>query len=233
MMEQETINETEEENIFQTQSFIETNTPKTSSNIVDEFLTPDLNEPESNINNNEVVSQTNDEPILTPMDEIRSMPMNETVSELVDEMIIQTMNDILSMINNKISSEIVIEIEPITSNEESEKSKSSPVQCIAFSPDLPPLDDDPIFISMENPQVQTTANSDMNPQDYIIIVPCSDDDDDFDDYPFNNDNKNNIIQTDTKSKITESVSSPAKNNTCSTLINSSLTRGRLIFLFLL
>lgn len=221
------MHEFEKENVFQVQPPLETTTYRTRLPIIDELLTPDLNESESNIDN-EVLPPETDEPLLTLVDEDRTTLMDETVSEVITEMVTQAMNEVLSTTNDQAPSEATNEVEPTIRHQETAQaaSPSSSPQCTAFSPDLPPLDDDPVLFSFESPQAPTADFPDMMPQDYIIIVPCSDDEDDLDDYLVNN----NILSKDTDVKDIESASPSITNSTCSTLINPSLTRGKAVLL---
>jgi hypothetical protein len=216
----------EQENILQTQSSANSDTRQNFPHIVDQLLTPELNESESNTNT-ETLPQATDEPVLAIIDEVRTTPMNETVSEVISEMVTQTMNEVLPSENDKIPSEIT--------NEETSKptppSSSPPPQFNAYSPVLPPLDDDPVLFSIESPQIPVNNTSDLGPQDYIIIVPCSDDEDDFDDNLIN-DKQNNTINKESDTKTIESLSSPFKTNTCPTLIHPSLSRGKLFIVLL-
>lgn len=194
-IEEETMAEPAEENSMQVQSSLEIHPREFVPRIVNEIGTPDLNGPESN-SEIEMFASTTNEPMT--IDEVQSIPTDETVLEILNEMI----------------TKLMIEIDkPLPS-------VSSP-QCIAFSPDLPPLDDDPVLLSLETPQIQPTNDPNIIPQDYIIIVPCSDDedDDDFDDYPNSN-------QKETDTKTIELPSPPHQHNSCSTLIHPSLTRGK-------
>jgi hypothetical protein len=197
----------EQENISQTQSFMTTNTHQY---FPDQLLTPDLNEPESNTNN-EIVPQTIDEPVLAVTSEVQPILMNEPVSEVISEMVIQTTNEVLPTANENVLSET------------SKPTPSSSPQCTAYSSLFPPLNDDLII---ENPEIPVNDTSDLVPQDYIIIVPCSDDEDDLDDILIN-DKQNNTINKEPDTKTIESLSSPFKTNPCPTLIHPSLTRGKL------
>jgi hypothetical protein len=131
---------------------------------------------------------------------------------------------------NEILLPAINEVLPVISNEENAKATSSPPPCIALSPDLPLLDDDPVLLSIESPQVPVTETLDIIPLDYIIIVPCSDDEDDLDDDQTNV-IRNNTIKNDTDIKVIESSSSLLESNTSPTVINPSLTRGNLLLLF--
>lgn len=206
-MELETIPEQTEENIVVSESDQHPILPS----IVDEVGTPDLNGPESNIDE-EVLLATLDEPLLIVVDESGSFSMDETISEVINEMITQTVNQVeTSLLSDK----------PIQS---SSPCPSSPER-FTCSPDLPPLDDDPVLFSLENPQAPLSDHLNMMPQDYIIIVPCSDEEDDLDDYSIN-DSTNAIMGKDSDAKNMEVSSSPQQKNLCSTLINRSLTRGK-------
>ena len=211
-MELETICEQTEENIVQIQLSSETNTHPILPPIIDEVGTPDLNGPESNIDQ-EVLPPPIDEPLLIVADDSGSFSMDETLSELINEMITQAINQVETSLSNEESMRI------------SSPTSSSPER-FTFSPDLPPLDDDPVLFSLENPQAPISDHLNMMPQDYIIIVPCSDEEDDLDDYSIN-DSTNAIVQKDSDSKNMEVSSSPQQNILSSTLINPSLTRGNI------
>jgi hypothetical protein len=216
----------------------------------------------------EILLQTTNEPPPVVTNEVLPIAMNEIVSQVINELVTEVTNERLSTANNQIplevtnellstannqvplevTNEIILpatnEVVPTTANEENEKPTStSSSPCIAYSPDLPPLDDDPVLLSMEIPQipttdtsdiipqVPTTDTSDIIPQDYIIIVPCSDDEDDIDDEQVNN-IKNNTITNNTDTNVIESSSSLLENKTSPVLIiNPSMTRSKLLFLF--
>jgi hypothetical protein len=188
MIEQENVDEPEEENIFDIQQFVDTNTHQNLSNIIEEFTTPDLNETESNTSN-----------------EVLPILMKESVLQAISKVTTETTN------SDKVTNEMVSTI-PKEENAKSTSSSSPP--CIALSPDLPPVDDDPIFFSTENSQVPITDTSDIIPQDYIIIVPCSDDEDD--------DEMNN---TDTK------IVGSSNNNSPRLFNPPSLTRGNQLYFY--
>ena len=205
VIDEDTIDELPEENIMQVQSSLETHSREILPHIVHEVGTPDLNGPESNSNNEIFAQTTTNEPQPMIVEEVQSTATDETVSEILKEMISQVIDDVDSSV---LSTEPV----PPTSSPES----------TAYSPNLPSLDDDPILLSLENPQISSVDHANIIPQDYIIIVPCSDDEDDFDDYP-NKDHK----ETDMK-KVADS--SPSHQNIpCSPLIHPSLTRGKTRF----
>lgn len=212
-MELEKVHEPEIENIFDTEQFVDTNTNRNLSNIVEEFSTPDLNGPESNISN-DVLPNIIEEPSPVLIDEVLSTPTKKIILEVITE---ATANKAVSTIFNNEKAQSI----PPT----------SPSPCVALSADiLPVLDDDPVLLSTENPQT-----SDAMQEDCIIIVPCSDDEeeDDIDDDDLINDIKNSIIANNIDTKIIESSLSLTSVNASPALRNPSLTRGKLEFLFFL
>lgn len=283
MIEQESSNDSEVQNMFDAQQFDDTNIHESFPNIMDEFLTPDINEPSPTANNevvptstNEISLPTTDKSAPTIMDEVSLAPMNETPSQDIGEVITEPTSELLSTATDEIPSKVTDETQFETAREDSlsttnevlqettgdippipptnetaietinevllpdtnevvvsdisneENSKSiSPIPDVSFSSDLPPLDDDPVLFSIENPQMPI---SDTEPQDYIIIVPCSDDDDDDD---FDNeeihDHKPISITNDKDNKTVESLSSPNKSFASPLLHNPLLTRGNLLF----
>ncbi len=245
MVEEENIIESEIQNIFDIHQFDDGNTNEPFSNILDEFLTPEINESLS-ATNNEVLSPSTDEILLQPTDEsartitdeVSSIPTNETtLPEVITEIIPMAIDEVLPEVSNEVllesTSDTLLpatnEIVPVISNEDNIQ-PISPISCADFSPELPPLlDDDPVFFSIESPPIPVAYTSETDPQDYIIIVPCSDDEDDFDDEVMH-DNKNITISNDTDNKTIESLSSPNKMNTSPRSHNPLLTRSKLLFL---
>jgi len=230
IMEQENVDEPEEENIFDIQQFVDTSTHQNLPNIIEEFSTPDLNEPESNTSSNEVLPLSTDEIIPKTTDEVLPILMKDTVLQAISEVVTGTTNELLQTNNDKVPLEITNEVVSTIPKEENAKptssssSSSSSPPCITLSPDVPPLDDEPVLLSTENPQASITDTSDINPQDYIIIVPCSDDEDDIDDDEVN----------DKDTKVIESSSSVLQTNTSPLLINPSpVKRGNLLSFILI
>jgi hypothetical protein len=247
MMEQEKVHEPERTTISNDQQFDNTNRNKTLSNIVNGFLTPDLNDPSSN-SSEEVSPQIIEEPVLSITNKVSPTPMNdEVLVKIISKAIAEAATELLPTAPTETLSKTTDELLPpptttdevppevtnetvlSTANDEYTNSSSSN-SCIILSPVLPPLDDDPVLFSAESPQIPVTDTSDSVPQGCIIIVPCSDDDDD--DYMNEeiNDNKNNIIINDTdNNKVIESLSSPIKATTYSPLNNPTLSRGKYLF----
>jgi hypothetical protein len=251
VVEEENIIESEIQNIFDIHQFDDGNTNEPFSNILDEFLTPEINESLS-ATNNEVLSPSTDEILLQPTDEsartitdeVSSIPTNETLPQLITEIIPMATNEVLPEVSNEVllettsdtllphTNEILLpatnEIVPVISNEDYMQ-QISPISCADFSPELPLLDDDPVFFSIESPPIPVAYTSETGPQDYIIIVPCSDDEDDFDDEVMH-DHKNLTISNDKDNKTIESLSSPNKINASPRSHNPLLTRSKLLFL---
>ncbi len=111
-------------------------------------------------------------------------------------------------------------------NEEAIKTTSSSASlppCNTSSPVLPPLDDELISTSIESSQIPMDDPLGLGSQDYIIIVPCSDDEDDFDDNLINV-KQDNTMNKELDTKTIESLTSPSKT---SPLIHPSLSRSKL------
>jgi hypothetical protein len=256
MMEEENVRESEQEIIPNVEQLNNTNACETLPNIVDEFQTPDLNDPSSNSSNevlppstNEILPQNTDESVLAIIEDLSPIPMDdeilvqiisEAIAEAATELLPTTTTKILPEASNELLPNITDEVLPEPSNEatlpttnevvsnitDEEYTKSfSPISCVLLSPELPQIDYDPVLFSIESPQIPVTDTSDSLPQDCIIIVPCSDDEDDYNEEMI--DNKNNIIpnNTDSDNKIVETLSSPVENNTYSIINNPTLARG--------
>ncbi|CAF3620216.1 unnamed protein product [Rotaria sordida] len=214
--------------------------------ITDESILPIIEEI-SPVSTNEDRQQTTNESILPTIEEIspvstnedQQKPTNESILPKIEEIspiptnkdLPQTTNELVPTVIDKIPSEpmedtnevllpTTNEVVPTIQNEENIQS-ISPSPRVSYSPELPQLDDDPVVFSLDSLQIPVTDTSDTIPQDCIIIVPCSDDDDDLDDEEIN---KNNINKNDTDNKTLESLSSPFKMNISPILSNPSLKR---------
>ncbi|CAF3378856.1 unnamed protein product [Rotaria sp. Silwood1] len=183
----------------------------------DESMLPIIEEI-SPISTNEDPPQTTNESMLPIIEEVTPVSTNEYLP--------QTTNELLSNVINTTSSESMDatnevhvptknDVVPTVQNEENIQ-PISPSPCITYSPELPPLDDDPVVFSVESLPIPVMDNSDIVSQDCIIIVPCSDDEDDFDDEEINKNNTDN--------RILESSSSPSKTNISPVISNPSLKR---------
>jgi hypothetical protein len=215
---------------------------KTIPEIVNEIINEAINEVEPTANDqvqseamNEVELTANDqvqteatnevEPIAN--DQVQSEATNEVEPTTNDQVQSEAMNEVEPTANDQVQSEATNEVEPAIPDEENTKPTSSSSPYAAFSPDLPPLDDDPVLFSFENSQIPTTDPLNEIPQDYIIIVPCSDDEDDLDDDLINT----TTTTKDTDVKTVESSSSPLKTNTSPVLMNPLLTRSKRLLFF--
>jgi hypothetical protein len=92
------------------------------------------------------------------------------------ELLSNTTNELLPSTTDEIPVETTSDVLPSISNEEN-LIPMSPMLYATDSPELPQLDDDPVLFSIESPDVPITDISNTEPQDCIIIVPCSDDED--------------------------------------------------------
>ncbi|CAF1613840.1 unnamed protein product [Adineta ricciae] len=247
-LEQESNQDLDDTNLFDGPMFDDINTNVPLPNIIDEFLTPDLND---------ALLTTDIEVDLTSSSDIvlkSTNPINDVSSSLVYETVPEAMNDIFTNasnacpteVTNAVASAAATEVPASTTNheemdtsndtqmnvtnenhlsittadqaettnetssntvnEEANKSKS-PDSLLAYSPTLPPLDDDPILLSVETPQVPIDNVPNPEPQEYLIIVPCSDDED----YP---DDDDHITTYKTESRITTEDDSEKKPAEC-------------------
>ncbi|CAF2392085.1 unnamed protein product [Rotaria sp. Silwood2] len=214
----EMLQETTNESILPvTEEISPVSTTEDQSQIANESMLPIIKEI-SSASTTEDQSQTVNESLLPTIEAISPVSTNEDLP--------QTINELLPTIINKTPSksmETINEVVLPTTNEvmqtiqtEENMQPISPSQCFTYSPELPPLDDDPVVFSVESLPLPVMDISDTVPQDFLIIVPCSDDEDDIDDEETNKSNKDN--------KILESFSSPSKINISPVASNPSLKR---------
>jgi hypothetical protein len=125
-----------------------------------------------------------------------------------------------------------------TSFDDDNTDLESSLHYAASSPDLPALDDDPVLFAMNTTEHLFGLQSSEFLQDCLLIVPCSDDDDDSDFDERESDEPTNNIIAQTPSKTTsgvtisspndkgqESIASPSDNYVLPMLPNPSLMRG--------
>ncbi|CAF0867335.1 unnamed protein product [Adineta ricciae] len=267
-LEQESNQDLDDTNLFDGPMFDDINTNVPLPNIIDEFLTPDLND---------ALLTTDIEVDLTSSSDIVLRPVNsknDISSSLVYETVPEAMNDILTDASNACTAEVTDAIASAaatevpasttnheemdtsndiqmdvsnenhlsittadqsettnetlsnTVNEEAIKS-NSPDSLVAYSPTLPPLDDDPILLSVETPQLPIDNVPNPDPQEYLIIVPCSDDEDypdDDDDITTNKTDSKIITTDDVKKKPAECQNEPVYNEKTSPPLNPLLSR---------
>ncbi|CAF0945313.1 unnamed protein product [Adineta steineri] len=189
------------------------------------------NEVQLEISNGVSSVTTNDVPMETTSEILLPIMMNDNQMESINEALLPVKNDVQMGTTDEASvdsiTEVLLstteEVVPVVSNYDYMKS-ISPISYDGFSPELPPLDDDPIFSSIHNSDVPIIDNFDACPQDFLIIVPCSDDEDNFDDDEEFHDNEKNVNNNDTDKTIVNPLSSPSKQNVSSLMNNPLLAR---------
>ncbi|CAM4760197.1 unnamed protein product [Rotaria magnacalcarata] len=175
-----------------------------------------------------------------------SQTTNEALPQATNEMMSQTNAEYLSFVYEAISPAISPEDQPQATNVVSSKASGdnivsvtnevkqaiqnegnmetiSPNKSATVSSALPQANDDSVVFSLDNFRTPRNDMIDTIPQDYIIIVPCSDDDDDFDDDEIDSDTAK-LIRNGAYNKIIESSPSSAKTLTSPILSNPSFTR---------
>ena len=261
-LEQESNQDLDDTNLFDGPMFDDINTNVPLPNIIDEFLTPDLNDALLTTDI-EVDLTSSSDTVLRPVN-----PINDVSSSLVYETVPEAMNDIFTNASNACPTAVANDVASATATEEMDTSNdaqmdvtnenhlsittadqtgttnetssntvneeanksNSPDSLIAYSPTLPPLDDDPILLSVETPQIPIDNVPNPDPQEYLIIVPCSDDED----YPDDDDDittyttNSKIITTidDAERKPAECQNEPVCNEKSSPPVNPLLSRGK-------
>ena len=112
-------------------------------------------------------------------DPMEISPMEDFPSTLVSEILSEARNENPSDPNQQtqeISSIAPTQIDSTVTNLLSENN----ILYVAQSPDLPPLDDDPVLFSINHPENPPESQPSVFDDDCIIIVECSDDDLDYD-----------------------------------------------------
>ncbi|CAF5010251.1 unnamed protein product, partial [Rotaria magnacalcarata] len=163
---------------------------------------------------NEMMSQANAEylpfvyeaisPAISPEDQPQAT--NVVSSKVSGDNVVSVTNEVKQAIQNEGNMETI-----------------SPNQSATVSSALPQANDDSVVFSLDNFRTPRNDMIDTIPQDYIIIVPCSDDDDDFDDDEIDSDTAK-LIRNGAYNKIIESSPSSAKTLTSPILSNPSFTR---------
>ena len=120
-----------------------------------------------------------------------SLIIDQLVENDPDPMAISPMDDFPSTLVSEILSEARNEtqLEPIDQTQPDSTTDPLPMDSsianllseadalyVAQSPDLPPLDDDPVFFSITDPEIPANEPPPVPADDCIIIVECSDDD---------------------------------------------------------
>ncbi|CAF4619717.1 unnamed protein product [Rotaria socialis] len=163
---------------------------------------------------NEMMSHTNTEHLPSAYEAISPAISHEDQPQAINVVSSKASGDNLVSVTNKVKQAI---------QNEGNMETIAPNQSATPSPALPQLNDDSVVFSLDNFRTPRNDMMDTIPQDYIIIVPCSDDDDDFDDDEIDSDTAK-LIRNDAYNKIIESSPSSAKTFASPILSNPSFTR---------